>query len=109
MSKLESVKDTMLTMANGLYLSKETMDNGNNVVSLCKTNRLTSEEAEQEAEVLVRKLNAPHCRKFFLKCVYHLSEADIQEALECCTRPKVASPVKYFNAICKRKLTRAGY
>ena len=109
MSKLESVKETMLTMNNGLYLSKETMNNGNNDKGMWKTRKMAADEAEYEAEVLVKKLNAPHCRKFFLKCVYHLSEAEIQEALEYAMRPRVACPVKYFNTICKSKLTRAGY
>lgn len=109
MSKLESVKETMLTMNNGLYFSKETLNNVNNEKRMWKTRRMTPEEAEYEADILVRKLNAPHCRKFFLKCIYHLSESEIQEALEYATRPRVASPIRYFNAICKSKLTRAGY
>lgn len=74
-----------------------------------RTNRISSEEAEAKARFLVERLKAPNCRNFFLKCIYHLSEADIQTALESSTRPYVKCPVKYFNRICKVKLTERGF
>lgn len=74
-----------------------------------RTNRISSEEAEAKAGFLVERLKAPNCRNFFLKCIYHLSEADIQTALESSTRPYVKCPVKYFNRICKVKLTERGF
>lgn len=74
-----------------------------------RTNRISSEEAEAKARFLVDRLKAPNCRNFFLKCIYHLSEADIQTALESSTRPYVKCPVKYFNRICKVKLTERGF
>lgn len=74
-----------------------------------RTNRISSEEAEAKARFLIERLKAPNCRNFFLKCIYHLSEADIQTALESSTRPYVKCPVKYFNRICKVKLTERGF
>lgn len=67
------------------------------------------EVAEFKADNLVIKFNAPQCRKFFLKCVYHLSEAEIQNAIELATRPNVRVPVKYFNVVAKQMLAKHGY
>jgi hypothetical protein len=67
------------------------------------------EVAEFKADNLVIKFNAPQCRKFFLKCVYHLSEAEIQNAIELATRPSIKVPVKYFNVVAKQMLTKHGY
>ena len=83
----------------------------NNNVGMWKTqraNRISSNEAEAKAEFLVQRLDAPQSRKFFLKCIYYLSEADIQEALDCATKPYVRCKAKYFNRICKTKLDRRG-
>ncbi len=74
-----------------------------------RTNRISSQEAEAKARFLIERLNAPNCRNFFLKCVYHLSESDIQNALESSTRPYVKCPARYFNRICKIKLTERGF
>lgn len=74
-----------------------------------RTNRISSQEAEAKARFLIERLKAPDCRNFFLKCVYHLSESDIQNALESSTRPYVKCPAKYFNRICKIKLTERGF
>ena len=82
---------------------------GNQNLWKTRTNRISSEEAEAKARFLVERLKAPNCRNFFLKCIYHLSEADIQTALESSTRPYVKCPVKYFNRICKVKLTERGF
>lgn len=76
--------------------------------SLWKTHRITAQEAETKARFLVERLNAPECRNFFLKCVYHLSEADIQNALEMATRPYIKCKARYFNKCCKNKLTERG-
>ena len=99
-----------LTMNNVLKRSFNTMNNENNVRvwKTCKTNQISSEEAETKAHFLVERLNAPNCREFFLKCIYHLSEAEIQMALESATRPYVKSPAKYFNKVCKLKLIERG-
>lgn len=109
MGKATSIGELLnnVTMNNVVKQSLTNNDQCNNV-RLWKTNRISSDEAESKARFLVERLNAPNCRNFFLKCVYHLSESEIQSALECSTRPYVKSPIKYFNRICKTKLTQRG-
>lgn len=75
---------------------------------LWKTRHITADEAEAKASFLVQRLNAPECRKFFLKCIYHLTEAEIQNALESATRPYIKCKAKYFNRCCKNKLIERG-
>ena len=94
------------TMNNVFKRSLNTMNNVR--VWKTSTNRISSEEAETKATFLVERLKAPNCRNFFLKCIYHLSEADIQNALEAATRPYVKCPAKYFNRVCKIKLSQRG-
>ena len=74
----------------------------------CGKHRISTDEAEAKASFLVQRLDAPQCRKFFLKCIYHLSEAEIQSALECATRPYVKCKAKYFNRCCKNLLIKQG-
>ena len=109
MGKATSIGELLnnVTMNN---VGKQSLTNNDqcNNVRLWKTNRISSDEAESKARFLVERLNAPNCRNFFLKCIYHLSESEIQSALECSTRPYVKSPIKYFNRICKTKLTQRG-
>lgn len=109
MGKATSIGELLnnVTMNNVVKQSLTNNDQCNNV-RLWKTNRISSDEAESKARFLVERLNAPNCRNFFLKCIYHLSESEIQSALECSTRSYVKSPVKYFNRICKTKLTQRG-
>lgn len=109
MGKATSIGELLnnVTMNNVVKQSLTNNDQCNNV-RLWKTNRISSDEAESKARFLVERLNAPNCRNFFLKCIYHLSESEIQSALECSTRPYIKSPVKYFNRICKTKLTQRG-
>lgn len=110
MGKATSIGELLnnVTMNNVVKQSLTNNDQCNNV-RLWKTNRISSDEAESKARFLVERLNAPNCRNFFLKCIYHLSESEIQSALECSTRPYVKSPIKYFNRICKTKLTQRGF
>lgn len=109
MGKATSIGELLnnVTMNNVVKQSLTNNDQCNNV-RLWKTNCISSDEAESKARFLVERLNAPNCRNFFLKCIYHLSESEIQSALECSTRPYVKSPIKYFNRICKTKLTQRG-
>lgn len=109
MGKATSIGELLnnVTMNNVVKQSLTNNDQCNNV-RLWKTNRISSDEAESKARFLVERLNAPNCRNFFLKCIYHLSESEIQSALECSTRPYVKSPIKYFNRVCKTKLTQRG-
>lgn len=66
--------------------------------------KMSAELAEFKAQRLVEKYNAPHSRNFFLKCVYHLTEHDIEDAVELSMQPWVKSPIKYFVKICYGKL-----
>lgn len=72
-------------------------------------NNLSGVMAEAKADVLIEIFNAPNCREFFLKCVYHLSESEISKAVDCANRPYVNSPIKYFNKACKQMLLQKGY
>ena len=110
MGRAVQLKDALnnATMNNVLKHSLSNNVQCNNNVKLWKTNRISSNEAEAKAEFLGQRLRAPYCREFFLKCIYHLSEAEIQTALESATRPYVKSPIKYFNRVCKIMLSRRG-
>lgn len=68
-----------------------------------------TEVAEFKAQNLVLKFNAPQCREYFLKCVYHLSDSEIQQAIDLATRPNILMPVRYFNVVTKQMLTKHGY
>lgn len=90
--------------------SKHSMNNDNDRGKRRRgCGKLSPEAAEARAEYLVKKFNAPHCRKFYLKCVYHLSESQIANIVESTERPQVKMPVRYFNAVAKQKLTELGY
>lgn len=70
--------------------------------------KLSSYTAETRADALISYFNAPHCREFFLKCIYHLPDTEIYEAMQSATRPYVKSPIKYFNKTCKQLLIKHG-
>ena len=67
------------------------------------------EIVESTADTLVEAFNAEYCRKYFLKCAYHLTPAEINEALHAAGSPSVQSPIRYFNHITKRMLANRGY
>lgn len=96
-----------VTMNNVVKQSLTNNEQCNNV-DMWKTNRISSDEAETKARFLIERLKAPNCRNFFLKCIYHLSESEIQDALESATRPHVRCQAKYFNRVCKIKLAKRG-
>lgn len=85
-----------------LKLNKESMNNVFN--DKIGKRHITSDEAEYKAQKLVEKYNAPQSRNFFLKCVYHLSEHDIEDAVELSMKPWVKSPIKYFVKVCYSRL-----
>lgn len=68
-----------------------------------------SNQAESLADFLAERLEADYCRKYFLKCAYHLSLDEITEALQESYRPNVISKIKYFNAITKKMLASRGF
>lgn len=85
-----------------IKLNKESLNNVSNV-NISKRH-ISSDEAEFKAQRLVEKYNSPQSRNFFLKCVYNLSEHDIEDAIELSMRPWIKCPVKYFVKICYQKL-----
>ena len=74
-----------------------------------KCGKLTSKQAEARANALIAIFNAPQCREFFLKCIYHLTSDEIKQVVDYANRPQVISPVRYFNKVCKTKLAERGY
>lgn len=106
----EILNDKSVTIKQSLISMKSmTMSNSNSVEKLWKNNKITAKEAEAKARFLAQRLNAPDCYKFYLKCVYHLSEAEIQQALEVATRPYVRCPARYFSTSAKKLLVAKGY
>ena len=70
--------------------------------------KISPKMAEDRAEALISYFNAPNCREFFLKCIYHLTDEDIYKAIENASKPYVNSPVKYFNKTCKQMMLKYG-
>ena len=70
--------------------------------------KLSPKAAEARANYLVNRFNAPQCRNFYLKCVYHLSEGQIAQIVEYTERPHIKMPARYFNTVAKQKLTELG-
>lgn len=111
MGSVQSINEILndsMKIKRSLILS-DSMNKGWAVEKLCKTSKISAQEAECKARFLAQRLNAPNCYKFYLKCVYHLSEAEVQQALEVATRPYVKCPAKYFSTAAKRLLTAKGY
>lgn len=73
-----------------------------------KSGKLTSYAAEDRANRLISVFNAPQCRNYFLKCIYHLSADFIERTVVYSTRPGIKCPVKYFNAVTKAELLKQG-
>ena len=111
MGSVQSINEILndsMKIKRSLILN-DSMNKGLAVEKLCKTSKISAQEAECKARFLAQRLNAPNCYKFYLKCVYHLSEAEVQQALEVATRPYVKCPAKYFSTAAKRLLTAKGY
>jgi hypothetical protein len=111
MGSVQSINEILndsMKIKRSLILN-DSMNKGWAVEKLCKTSKISAQEAECKARFLAQRLNAPNCYKFYLKCVYHLSEAEVQQALEVATRPYVKCPAKYFSTAAKRLLTAKGY
>ena len=75
----------------------------------CGKVAISTEVANRKAELLIQKFNAPQCRLFFLKCIYHLPEYKIQQAIESAFRPNVKSHIRYFVVCAKKELSIAGF
>lgn len=99
---------TSMKMNNEVSL-KETSMIINDSAKTCGKVRISTEVADNRAERLVQKFNAPQCRLFFLKCIYHLPEYEIEQAVETAMRPGVKSHIRYFTVVAKQKLAQAGF
>lgn len=111
MGSVQSINEILnesVKIKRSLIIS-ESMNRDKSVENLWKKPRITAIEAERRAYRLVEKLNAPDCYKFYLKCVYHLSEAEIQNSLEVSTRPGIKCPARYFSTTAKKLLAAKGF
>lgn len=75
----------------------------------CGKVKISKLAADRRADRLIDKFNAPQCRLFFLKCIYHLPECEIEKAVESAMRPGIKSSIRYFTVVAKQKLREAGY
>ncbi len=90
---------TLKSMINDQWNSSkrnlnESMNNDHNI---------RAKHAEQIANNLVRKFDAPNSYKFFLKCAYRMSENDIWTTYELSHKGRVRSPIRYFVASCAKR------
>lgn len=69
----------------------------------------SDKEAESGAERYIRLLDAPECREFFLKVMYHLPYDTREKLLDSAKRPWIRSPKKFFTYCAKRELALLGY
>lgn len=74
-----------------------------------KSKLCSDAEAEEGAERYVRLLNAPECREFFLKVMYHLPYDTRERILETAVKPRIKSPARYFTYCAKRELALLGF
>ena len=87
----------------------DSSQNRRNCGKTCGKVGISTEVADQRAQLLIDKFQAPQCRLFFLKCIYHLPEAKIQQAIEASMRPGIRSRIRYFVTIAKKELELQGY
>ena len=99
---------TSMKKINGDSLKESSMII-NDSTKTCGKVRISTAVADSRAERLVQKFNAPQCRLFFLKCIYHLPEYEIEQAVETAMRPGINSHIRYFTVVAKQKLAQAGY
>lgn len=66
-------------------------------------------EAEAGAERYIKTLNAPECREFFLKVMYHLPYETRERLLSMAIRPSVTRQKNYFTYCAKKELAKLGF
>ena len=69
----------------------------------------SDKEAEQGAERYIKLLNAPTCREFFLKVMYHLPYDTRERILESALKPWVKAPAHYYTYCAKKELALLGF
>lgn len=80
-----------------------------NELGTSKAKLCSDKEAESGAKRYIKLLNAPECREFFLKVMYHLPYENRERILEASKRPWVKAPKKFFTYCAKRELARFGF
>lgn len=99
---------------DSFYLKDSLKDNDlgrkrNTCGKVCGKVSITTEVADRKAQLLIDKFHAPQCRLFFLKCIYHLPEAKIEQAIEASMRPDIRSHIRYFVTVAKKELELQGF
>ena len=84
-------------------------DNDNDYKRLRKSKLCSDKEAESGAERYIKLLNAPECRLFFLKVMYHLPYDTRERILESAKRKEVEHPKRFFTYCAKRELAKLGF
>lgn len=79
-------------------------DIGSRKAKLC-----SDKEAESGAKRYIRLLDAPECREFFLKVMYHLPYEERERILEASRKPWIKTPKKFFTYCAKRELVKLGF
>lgn len=94
----ERINDLINERFNKLNLN----DYNENYVEKSKTVEKSKRALETEATAfrLQKEFHAPQSYAFFLKCAWHLSEAEIWNAVEASKRPYIKAPIKYFVKTC---------
>jgi hypothetical protein len=81
-----------------------------NINDVPRRSKLCSDkEAESGAERYINILDAPECREFFLKVMYHLPYETREKILEYSVKKWIKSPKKYFTYCAKRELSALGF
>ncbi|MBR3139043.1 hypothetical protein IKG38_03505 [Candidatus Saccharibacteria bacterium] len=87
------------------YFLKENI----NINDVRRSKLCSDKEAESGAERYIKLLNAPECRNFFLKVMYHLPYEDRERILEASRKKGIKVPKKYFTYCAKRELIKLGF
>lgn len=95
---------SMKSMSMNSFLKRNFNDIDKSMNNQLNHRAMTS-KTEATADKLVKVFRAPQCRKFFLKCAWHLSEAQIWEIAEMAQTPRIKSPVRYFVRSCSQRLS----
>ena len=74
-----------------------------------KAKLCSDKEAESGADRYIGLLNAPECRLFFLKVMYHLPYDVRERVLESALKPGIRSPKKYFTYSARKELEQLGF
>jgi hypothetical protein len=109
-SSSSNINNVNRSINRGRYVEKYNEPCGKVYEKSVKTcgKSLRPDVAEAKADALIRIFDAPQCRNYFLKCVYHLPSSFIEKAISYATRPAIISPIRYFNRVTKAELSKQG-